>query len=193
MKERAFFWLGAVIGGIIAAAVLFSVFWVPRKGLGFGREPLHFTLVLDEAHGLRAGSPVAVSGVEAGEITALDIRELPQRGYKVLANVEVFDGERFGPMLKLDSAYQVAVTGILGEASVAIVPGGRGAPVAGQLVDGIPPGGMARVVEDLSRIAKRLADFIDGREPGDPNLRRALVDLQETVRNVRDFSEKLPR
>lgn len=193
MKERAFFWLGLVVGGIIAAAVLFSVFYIPRKGISFARSPLRFTLVLDEAHGLRPGSPVAISGVEAGEVTGLDIREIPGRGYKVLGGIEIFDGERFGAMLHLDSAYQVTQSGILGETSVAIVPGGRGGPVAGQLVDGIPPVGMGRIVEDLARISKRLGDFIDGREPGDPNLRRALVDLQETIRNVRDFSEKLPR
>lgn len=193
MKERAFFWLGMVVGGIIAAAVLFSVFYVPRKGIALAREPVRFTLVLAEASGLRVGSPVEISGIEAGEVTALEIREIPQRGYKVLATVEVFDGERFGPMLRLDSIYQVAKAGILGEASVSIAPGGAGAPVADQLVDGVAPTGVDDIVVDLARISKRLADFMDGREPGDPNLRRALVDLQETVRNIRDFSEKLPR
>jgi ABC-type transporter Mla subunit MlaD len=193
MKERAFFWLGMVVGGIIAAAVLFSVFYVPRKGIALAREPVRFTLVLAKAHGLRVGSPVEISGVEAGEVTGLEIREIPHRGYKVLAAVEVFDGERFGPMLRLGSSYQVTQAGILGEASVSIAPGGQGAPVSGQLVDGVAPAGVDDIVADLARISKRLADFMDGREPGDPNLRRALVDLQETVRNIRDFSEKLPR
>jgi len=193
MKERAFFWLGMVVGGIIAAAVLFSVFYVPRKGISFARSPVRFTLVLDEAHGLRAGSQVAISGVEAGEVTAIEIRQIPERGYKVIATIEIFDGERFGPMLRIDSIYQVAQSGILGDASLAIAPGGNGEAVSGHLVDGLAPPGMQRILEDLAQISRRLADFIDGREPGDPNLRRALVDLQETVRNIRDFSEKLPR
>lgn len=193
MKERAFFWLGMVVGGIIASAVLFSVFYIPRKGISFARSPMRFTLVLDEAHGLRAGSPVQVSGVEAGEVTSLAITEIPQRGYKVLAGVEIFDGERFSPMLRLDSVYQVVQSGILGEAIVAIAPGGQGAPVADQLVDGLPPTSVGQMLDELSHITRRVSDFMDGREPGDPNLRRALIDLQETVRNVRDFSEKLPR
>lgn len=191
--RRGHFWLGIVVGAILAAALLFSVYYVPRKGISFGREPLPFTLVLDEASGLRAGSPVLVSGVEAGEISRIEIRELGQAGWKVLASVEVFDGERFEPMLRTDSVYQVAQSGLLGETTLAIVPGGQGGSVRDQLVAGQPPTDFTRILDDLAVISKRLADFVDGREPGDPNLKRALIDLQETIRNVRDFSEKLPK
>lgn len=191
--RRSHFWLGIVVGAILAAALLFSVYYVPRKGISFGRESLSFTLVLDEANGLRAGSPVLVSGVEAGEVTAIEIRELGQAGWKVLASVDVFDGERFAPMLKTDSVYQVAQSGLLGETTLAIAPGGQGESVRGQLVNGQPPADFTKILDDLALISRRIADFVDGREPGDPNLKRALVDLQATIRNVRDFSEKLPK
>lgn len=191
--KRSHFWLGIVVGAILAAALLFSVYYVPRKDISFGRESLSFTLVLDEANGLRAGSPVLVSGVEAGEVTAIEIRELGQAGWKVLASVDIFDGERFAPMLKTDSVYQVAQSGLLGETTLAIAPGGHGDSVRGQLVSGLPPADFTKILDDLSLISRRIADFVDGREPGDPNLKRALVDLQATIRNVRDFSEKLPK
>lgn len=191
--KRSHFWLGLVVGAILAATLLFSVYYVPRKGISLSREPLSFTLVLDQANGLRAGSPVLVSGVEAGEVEGVEIREIPGRGYKVLASVSVFDGERFGPMLRTDSLYQVAQSGLLGETTLAIAPGGQGPSVKDQLVDGLPPTDFSRILDDLAQVSKRVADFMDGREPGDPNLRRALTDLQETLRNVRDFSEKLPK
>ncbi len=191
--KRSHFWLGIVIGAILAAMLLFSVYYVPRKGISLSREPLAFTLVIDQANGLRAGSPVLVSGVEAGEVDGIEIREVPGRGYKVMATVTVFDGERFGPMLKTDSIYQVAQSGLLGETTLAIVPGGQGPSVANQMVDGLPPTDFTRIIDDLAHVSKRVADFMDGRETGDPNLRRALMDLQETIRNVRDFSEKLPK
>jgi ABC-type transporter Mla subunit MlaD len=191
--RRHHFWLGLIVGAILAGALLFSIYYVPRKGLSLGREALSFTLVLDEAHGLRAGSPVLVAGVEAGEIGSVEIRELGQAGWKVLAAIDIFDGERFGPMLKLDSVYQVSRSGLLGETTLAIAPGGKGPAVAGQLVDGTPPSDFTRILDDLGHISRRVADFIDGREPGDPNLRRALVELQDTIRNIRDFSEKLPK
>ncbi len=191
--QRAHFWIGLVVGAIIAAALMFSVYYVPRKGITFSNDPIGFTLVLDQAHGLHAGSPVLVSGLEAGEVTAVEIKDLPGKGYKVLAQISVFDGERFGPMLRLDSSYQVSQSGLLGEATIAIAPGGQERPVAGELVDGRPPTDFGRILEELTMISTRLADFVDGRQPGDPNLRRALVDLQETIRNVRDFSEKLPK
>lgn len=191
--KRSHFWLGLVVGSILAATLLFSVYYVPRKGISLSREPLSFTLVIDQANGLRAGSPVLVSGVEAGEIEGIEIREIPGRGYKVMAQVSVFDGERFGPMLRTDSIYQVAQSGLLGETTLAIAPGGQGPSVRDQLVDGLPPTDLSRILDDLAQVSKRVADFMDGREPGDPNLRRALTDLQETLRNVRDFSEKLPK
>jgi len=191
--KRSHFWLGIVVGALLAAALMFSVYYVPRKGLSFGRESLGFTLVLDEANGLRAGSPVLVSGVEAGEVTGIEIRELGQAGWKVLASIDVFDGARFEPMLRTDSVYQVAQSGLLGETTLAIVPGGQGPSARGQLVNGRPPADFTKILDDLGHISKRVADFVDGREPGDPNLKRALVDLQETIRNVRDFSEKLPK
>ena len=193
MKQRGHFWLGLVIGAILAAAVLFSVYYVPRKGISFSRSPVHFTVVLGQAHGLHAGSPVLVSGVEAGEVTGVEIRELPARGYRVLATIEVFDGERFAPMLKRDSVYQVAQSGLLGETTLAIAPGGQGGPVADQLVDGLPPADFTRIAEDLGHIARRISDFMDGGQPSDPSLRNMLKDLQEALRNVRDFSEKLPK
>lgn len=191
--QRAHFWLGLVVGAILAAALLFSIYYVPRKGITFSRDPMTFTLVLDEAHGLHAGSPVLVAGVEAGEIEAIEIKEIPGKGYRVLASVSVHDGERFGPMLRMDSSYQVAQSGILGEATLAIAPGGQGPPVAGELVDGHAPTSLGAIVDDLAVITKRIADFVDGRQAGDPNLKRMLVDLQESVRNIRDLTEKFPK
>ena len=192
MKQGSFV-IGLVIGAILAAAVMFSVYYVPRKGISFGLESLPFYVIFDEAHGLRAGSPVLISGIEAGEITAISIESVAQRGWKVMAQVEVFDGEQFGPMLTVGSAYAAVRSGILGEVTLAITPGGPGATLqAGDLVDGKPPQDFGAIVGDLGHLVGRFADFMDGRQPGDPSLRRAFTDLQRTLRNLSDFSEKLP-
>lgn len=193
MKQHTPFWIGVIVGAILAAMLLFSVWYVPRKGLSFGKDPFQFTVVLDEANGLRAGSPVLVAGIAAGEVRQVELRELGGAGWKVLADIEIFDGARFEPMLRTDSVYQVSQSGLLGEMTLAIAPGGRGESARGALVDGVAPTSMSAVMDDLGRISKRVADFMDGREPGDPNLRRTLIELQEGIRNVRDFSEKLPR
>ncbi len=192
MTGRAAFWLGLFVGGVFAAAVVFAVFWVPRTGLTTGGDPLRFTLVLGEAHGLRPGALVQVAGIDAGEVQALGLAELPRRGWGVLAEITIFDGDRFEPMLRLDSVYQVARAGLLGDAGLVIVPGGAGGSVRGQLVDAVVPRGIDGLIGDLGHIATRLADFLDGRQPGDPNLRRALVDLQQTVQQLRVFTERLP-
>ena len=192
-RSRGTFVLGLVVGAICAAAILFSIYYVPRKGITFGKDSLPFTVVLEKAHGLRAGSPVLVSGIEAGEVTGVKIKELDGLGWRVLVAADVFDGERFGPMLRTGSTYAVSRSGLLGEMVLSITPGGEGQPLEnGSVVDGSPPTDFNELIENLTRVSKRLADFMDGRKHGDPSLRRALLELQGTLRNLRDFSEKLP-
>jgi ABC-type transporter Mla subunit MlaD len=192
MKASGFV-VGLAVGTILAGAVLFSIYYVPRKGLSLSRQPLRFTVVLAEAHGLHAGSPVLVSGVEAGEVADVRIQALDGVGHRVLATAEVFDGDRFGPMLTTKSRYAVARSGLLGEMTLAITPGGEGPPLGpGALVDGEGPLNLEAITQDLAHLTGRLADFMDGRQPGDPSLKRTLRDLQAMLRNLRETSEKLP-
>ncbi|MCB9726958.1 MAG: MCE family protein [Deltaproteobacteria bacterium] len=193
-SRRADFWLGAGLGLVAGAALLFSIYYVPRRGLDLGGAGLPFVVVLDEAHGLHAGSPVMVSGIEAGEVQALTIAELPGLGYRVLASAELFDGARFGPLLRTGSHYAIARSGLLGEVVLAVTPGGPGAPLSpGELVDGEAPADMDTILADLGHITRRLADFTDGRRPGDPSLRASLSHLQRILQNLKDASESLPR
>ncbi|MGM0576785.1 MAG: MlaD family protein [Myxococcota bacterium] len=192
--RRRDFLLGMTVGAIVAAAVMFSIYYVPRKGLALGRDAMPFTVVLEEAHGLHPGSPVLVRGVEAGEVVDVRVGEIPDVGWRVLATAELFDAERYAPMLHTDSIYSVARSGLLGEMTLAITPGGGGPSLEpGMLVGGSGPASLESLVSDLAHVADRLADFTDGDEPGDPSLRRTFLDLQSILRNLRDFSEKLPR
>lgn len=192
--NRASFSLGLVVGAIIGAAVLFSIYYVPRKGILLDRSPRQFTVVLKEAHGLSAGSPVTISGVEAGEVTDVRIEDMPKLGWRVLGAVTVFDGERFGSGLKMGSTYAVERSGLLGEMILAITPGGKGDALAnGDYVDGTPPLNVGKIAEDVKIVTGRLADFMDGKAAGDPSLRKALRDLQILMRNLKGFSEKLPQ
>ncbi len=191
---RRDFWLGLALGLVVSAALLFSIYYVPRKGLSLGGHALPFTVVLAEAHGLHAGSPVLISGIEAGEVRALEIAELPGLGFRVLATAEIFDGARFGPLLTTGSAYAVTRSGLLGENVLAIAPGGAGEPLQpGTLVDGSAPMDMDTILADLGHITRRLADFTDGRHPGDPSLRASLSHIQRILQNLKDASEVLPR
>jgi ABC-type transporter Mla subunit MlaD len=192
VSGRASFWLGLVVGAVLAGALVFGVFWGPRGGPVFGSEPLVFSVVLEEARGVGVGSPVHVSGLEAGEVRAVGLVELPQRGWRVVAEVVIPDGERYRPMLRVDSPVEVRRIGLLGDAGLSVVPGGKGESLAGQFVDASAAPGMDELVADLGHIATRLGDFLDGRRPGDPNLARALRDLQGTLAQLRAFTERLP-
>ncbi len=192
-SSRASFWTGLTVGAILTAALMFSIYYVPRKGITFGNEPLSIKVLLDEAHGLRPGSPVHVSGVEAGEVTNVSIQNLDDIGWRAVADVTLFDGAHFGPMLTDKSNYAVARSSLLGEMTLAITPGGDGRSlVQNDYVDGTPPMDLDRIADDIAVLSKRLADFMDGREPGDPSLRRTLQDLQSFISRLRNLSDKLP-
>ena len=191
---RANFWLGLSVGLILGAALLFSIHYVPRKGLSVGKSSMTFSVVFKEAHGLNIGSPVLISGIEAGEVSHVRVRSIEGIGWRVVASIEIFDKERFAPTLSTKSIYALARSSLLGQMTINITPSEAGDPLSeGQLVDGLPPTEFGRIVDDVATITRRLADFVDGRKRGDPNLKRALIDLQNLVRNLRGFSEKLPK
>jgi ABC-type transporter Mla subunit MlaD len=191
--DKLHFWLGVSVGAIVAVALVFSVIYIPRKGFTFGAETLSFSVVLKEAHGLHVGSPVTIGGIEAGEVVDLRITPVPNLGVRVLATVDIFDGEAYGPVLSDASVYRVARSGLLGAMTVSITPGGDGTPLReGALVAGSGPADLMQVADNVARVTSRLADFMDGGKLGDPSLRKALKDLQALVRNLRQFSQKLP-
>ena len=163
-KERAGFWVGLGVGAILAVAILFSVYYVPRRGLNVFSSGMNFTVVLKEAHGLHVGSAVLISGIEAGEVSDVQIRKLDGVGYKVLATVNLFDADRFAGILTTKSRFAVHRSSLLGEMTIAIAPGGGGDPLTeGMLVDGTPPADFSRMLDHVATITKRLSDFMDGK------------------------------
>lgn len=183
--------VGLVVGGVLTGAVLLSLYWGPRHGLAPGGEPLRFHVVLEEAHGLHVGSPVRVSGVDAGEVTDVRIERLPRLGWRVLVAVELFRGARYREMLGTGSTYAVARPSPMGGRMLAIAPGGGGEPLRdGMLVRGTPPVDLASVAADLGAIVDRLSRLLGEEGRGAENLERALEDLRATLQNLRNLSER---
>lgn len=191
--SRTSFWVGLGTGVVLATVVLWSVWYVPRKGLDPFRDSLVFHVLFAQAHGLATGDPVLLNGVEVGEVRAVTVRAVPDVGVRAVVTVEVFDPERWRGLLRFDSGFTVGRQGLLGRRAIEIAAGGTAAPVdSGAVVPGQEPFDPMAIVTDLQATIAELRGLLAGDEPGSPDLKRALRDLELTLRNIREFSEKLP-
>jgi ABC-type transporter Mla subunit MlaD len=190
--SRASFWVGLGTGVVLATVVLWSIWYVPRKGLDPFRDSLVFHVLFAQAHGLTTGDPVLLNGVEVGEVRGVTVRDVPDVGVRAVVSVEVFDPARWRDLLRYDSGFTVGRQGLLGRRAIDVAAGGVAAPIeAGAVVPGREPFDPMVIVTDLQATVAELRSLLAGDEPGSPDIRRALRDLELTLRNIREFSEKL--
>lgn len=128
------------------AAVLFviTLFFFGGSFNPFSRGiPYHFTL--PDALGLMKGAKVLVSGVDAGEVSRLEVD--PSTG-RVIVDVSV--SRRFGQVIRQDSIASLSTQGVLGDKVVMITPGNRQSPA-------LPQGGElhSRALSDVSQVVSQ--------------------------------------
>ncbi len=190
--RRASFWIGLGAGVVLAAVVLFSVFYIPRKGIDPFRESLTLDVLFLNAHGLHVGDAALLNGLEVGEVNALEVRDIPELGVRCVATVEIFDREAYGDLLRYDSVFTIGGEGLLGRRAVDIIAGGVAAPLApGAVVVGTEPFDPMTILHDAQAVAAELRSLLAGDEPGSPNIRRALKNLEVAIRNLRTLTDKL--
>lgn len=191
--DRKPFWLGLGAGVVLATLLLLSVWYVPRKGLQVFRSSFVFHVLFERAHGLQAGDAVLLNDVEIGAVAAVEVRDVADVGVRAVVTVEIFDDTRYRDLLRYDSVFGVGRQGLLGRRAIDIVAGGVAAPLeAGAVVPGSEPFDPMAVARDLQATVSEIRALLAGDDPGSPNIRRALRDLEITLRNIRSFSEKLP-
>ena len=181
-----------LVAGLVIAVIVAAALGLGGRWWHLGERPLVFDVVFERAWGLRVGAPVRVLGIEAGTVRALHVVEVPGEGWRVAVRVELYDSARWSAVLSDHSVFRPMRAGVLGEMLLDVVPGGQGAPLEdGAVVAGSAPADATTAVRALAALARRLRDLVDGRQPGDPSIRRILRDIEETVRTLRDVVRKL--
>jgi phospholipid/cholesterol/gamma-HCH transport system substrate-binding protein len=104
------------------AALLFLTTQLPASGLRFGRGAAkagyHVTADFDNIGDLKVGSPVTMSGVRVGEVTAI---RFDSRIYKAVVSL-LFDPQY--KQIPDDSYASIQTQGLLGGKYIGISPGG---------------------------------------------------------------------
>lgn len=112
---------------IIAGLALFAlgIFLVGNRHEAFSRHVLLYAEFAD-LNGLTKGSKVRVGGMDAGEVTKIDIPSSPKSPFRVQMRIN----EQLHGLVRTDSIVTVDTEGVVGDIFLSIHPGSSGAAMA---------------------------------------------------------------
>ena len=112
---------------IVVGVTLFGVgiFLVGNRHEAFSRHLILYSDFAD-VDGLIDGSKVRVGGMDAGQVTKIDIPRFPKTKFHVQMRID----ERLHGMVRTDSVVTIETEGLVGETFVSIHPGSPGAAIA---------------------------------------------------------------
>jgi phospholipid/cholesterol/gamma-HCH transport system substrate-binding protein len=105
-----------VLGGLILFAL--GLFWIGDRRFLFS-ENMELYAEFANVSGLKSGSRVAVSGMDAGEVLYVSVPPLPKAKFRVRFRVL----EQFRPILRLDSVATIQTDGLVGNKLLQVDPG----------------------------------------------------------------------
>jgi len=164
----------------VLAFLLFLGLVVWLRGDAVGPRGYQLHVLLRDAAGIEAGTPVRMSGVTVGQVSNVELtsENLARLTITLKPGVSIPKGSRF----------RAATTGLVGERYLAITPGPAG---AGELrttpdnpVVGDDPFSLERLALRLEEIGDQVSEFIGNANElvTDPQMR---ADLREALRNAR--------
>jgi len=112
---------------IFAGAALFAlgIFLVGNRHEAFSRHLLLYSEFAD-VDGLTKGSKVRVGGLDAGQITKIDVPDSPSSRFRVQMRIN----EQLHGLVRTDSLVTIDTEGVVGEIFLSIHPGSPGAAIA---------------------------------------------------------------
>src|SRR6202789_2637930 len=112
---------------IIAGVTLFAlgIFLVGSRHEAFSRHVLLYTEFAD-LDGVTKGSKVQVAGMDAGEVTKIDVPRSPNGHFRVQMKVD----EQLHGLVRTDSVVTVDTEGVVGDTFLTIHAGSRNAAIA---------------------------------------------------------------
>jgi phospholipid/cholesterol/gamma-HCH transport system substrate-binding protein len=112
---------------MVAGIALFAVgiFLVGSRHEAFAHHVILYT-EFAELDGIAKGSKVQVAGMDAGEVTKVDVPDSPMGRFHVQMRID----ERFHGLVRTDSVVTVDTEGVVGDTFLTIHPGSPGAAIA---------------------------------------------------------------
>jgi phospholipid/cholesterol/gamma-HCH transport system substrate-binding protein len=152
---------------IIVGLALFAtgIFLIGNRHEAFAKYVLLYTEFADLG-GISKGSKVQVAGMDAGQVTKIDVPQSPSGRFRVKMKID----EQFAGLVRTDSFVSVDTEGVVGNTFLTIHPGSPGAPIAGSesILNGKAPVNVADLLShglvlmnDADATLKQLGGKID--------------------------------
>jgi phospholipid/cholesterol/gamma-HCH transport system substrate-binding protein len=174
---------------IIAGVTLFAlgIFLVGNRHEAFSRHLLLYAELTD-LDGITKGSTVRVAGMDAGQVTKIDVPDSPDSWFRVQMRID----EQLHGLVRTDSIVTVDTEGVVGDTFLSIHPGSPGAAMAQEnaLLQSKPPvsisdllthglGIMNDADATLKQVGGKLNTALDGVNGAVGNANDLLVGLKE--------------
>jgi phospholipid/cholesterol/gamma-HCH transport system substrate-binding protein len=177
------------VGGVVILAIvilLYGIIWV--KGYRFNVEHYEITGIFPQVGNLDVGDPVAVLGVDKGEVKSINLE-----GNNVRVVMSLTDDVH----LSDDAKAVVMNVGLMGERFVQIEPGSSTKPydltrpIYGEYDTGIPEvmGMMGQMIDRVQTLVGQLEGTI-GEQGKAEQIRRLIDDLQQLAQSTNEFFQK---
>jgi phospholipid/cholesterol/gamma-HCH transport system substrate-binding protein len=113
---------------IIIGLTLFAtgIFMIGNRHEAFAKYVLLYTEFAD-LDGISKGSKVQVAGMDAGQVTRIDVPQSPSGRFRVQMKID----KQLTGLVRTDSFVSVDTEGVVGNTFLTIHPGSPGAPIAG--------------------------------------------------------------
>jgi phospholipid/cholesterol/gamma-HCH transport system substrate-binding protein len=166
---------------IALVGLVVGLIWV--KGYQIGEEKYRFDVLFDNVGGLDPGDPVAISGVDRGDVETV---RLSPRGVVVTLALTA------GTTIPDDSEIRVESIGLMGEKFISIYPGrsGRavrpGETIQGKFTMGLPEAvaSLGDVLEKISAIAEEIQESILDEELTN-SIRNTVTEAEATFKELK--------
>jgi phospholipid/cholesterol/gamma-HCH transport system substrate-binding protein len=186
LMSRRYFAVGIFI---IAGVSLFAlgIFLVGSRHEAFSRHVLLYTEFAN-LDSVTKGSKVQVAGMDAGQVTSIDVPPSPDGRFRVQMKVD----EQFHGLIRTDSVVTVDTEGVVGDTFLTIHKGSPNAPIAqaDSLLQSKPPvtisdlltnglGVMNDADATLKQVGGKLNVALDGANDAIGNANDLLIGLKE--------------
>lgn len=168
-----------VLGGFVLFAL--GLFWIGDRRLLFS-ESLELETEFAHLSGLKVGSKVMVSGMDAGEVLAIHVPTSPEGRFRVRFRVL----SRFQPMLRSDSVASIQVEGLVGSKVLQVEAGStQGAAVhSGLVLPSREPVEIAAVIQQSVDVINKVSSAVD-------DVQQRAVKVIGTIGDVGDRANNL--
>ncbi len=180
-----------IVGGFVIVPILIlgAVLIFVVKSENLFEEKYQVTTLFSEGHGLKAGQPVVLLGIQVGRVSKVEFTD--QNDAKV--TLEIL--KKYQDKIRQNSLAKIGKTGgFVGETQIEITVGNKSKPVvqAGGHIEAEEPFNVAELLAEVKPLVETVKRMVGRVEQITQDVHATVKTGNEALANVREASTRLP-